>query len=324
MRASLKKTAGLILALALLPSAPVSAQSMDESGPPSQTAVIEDVIVTARRSGAPMWEVTRGEASLILVGDLNGVPDDLDWRPDALEAATARVERVMTAPGGRLSGSDILRFFWRARTIASLPEGTEHVDYLGPEWNARLEAVMAGEDRDRWSRRSPLMLGFNLLKDHAGYQRGDRLAGDAVARAARTARIPTRSVGFVRGDEMIESLISQPPSASAPCIRASIEAAEAGPDGFRARAEAWRRWRVAEVVASPLDRALFQCWPYGDPAIGPQLNGLWVEAIDGALNEPGVTMAVAPLRMLAETGGVLDRLQAEGFDIVGPAWKAER
>ena len=43
-----------------------------------------------------------------------------------------------------------------------------------------------------------------------------------------------------------------------------------------------RRWRVAEVTASPLDRALFQCWPYGDPAIGPQLNGLWVEAIDGA------------------------------------------
>jgi len=270
-----------------------------------------------------MWEITRDGSTLILVGDLIGTPDDLDWRPDALEAATARVQRVMTPPVGRVSGSDLLRLIWRIRTIGALPEGLDHVDYLGADWNARLETVMADERNETWRRSSPVMLSFDLLRDRAGYRRGDRLAGDAVRRAARKARISVRSVGFVRGDEIIESLISQPPQAYAPCIRAAIAAAEAGPDGFRARAEAWRRWRVAEVVASPLDRALFQCWPYGDPAIGPQLNGLWVEAIDGALHETGVTLAVAPLRMLAEPGGVLDRLDAAGFEIVGPAWKAE-
>ncbi|WP_333592605.1 TraB/GumN family protein [Brevundimonas sp.] len=293
-----------------------------DADPSLSTDAVEDVIVAARRSGAPMWEITRGDATLILVGDLNGTPDDLDWRPDALEAATARVQRVMTPPAGRVSGSDFLRLIWRIRTIGTLPQGVDHADYLGADWNARLEAVMADERNETWRRRSPVMLSFDLLKDRAGYRRGDRLAGDAVRRAARKARIPVRSVGFVRGDEIIESLIAQPPEAYAPCIRASIEAAEAGPDGFRARAEAWRRWRVAEVVASPLDRALFQCWPYGDPSIGPQLNGLWVEAIDGALNETGVTLAVAPLRLLAESGGVLDRLDAAGFEIVGPAWKA--
>src|SRR5690606_26759299 len=139
---------------------------------------------------------------------------------------------------------------------------------------------------------------------------------------ARRARIPSQSIGFVRGDEIIESLIAQLPAEYAPCVRAAIAAAEVGPDGFRARAEAWRRWRVAEVTASPLDRALFQCWPYGDPAIGAQLNGLWVQAIDGALNETGGTLAVAQLRLLAEPGGVLDRLEAAGFRIDGPEWKA--
>ena len=311
--------AGVLLVVTVA-AIPARAQTPAEN--PAPAASVEDVIVTARRSGAPMWEITRGDATLLLVGELMGAPDDLDWRPDALEAATMQAQRVMTAPVGRVSGGDILRLIWRIRTIGSLPEGVGHADYLGAEDFARLEAVMASERSQTWRRASPVMLSFDLLKDRAGYRRGDRLAGDAVRRAARKARIPSQSIGFVRGDEIIESLIAQPPAAYAPCVRAAIAAAEVGPEGFRARAEAWRRWRVAEVTASPLDRALFQCWPYGDPAIGPQLNGLWVEAIDGALNETGVTLAVAPLRLLAEPGGVLDRLEAAGFQIDGPEWKA--
>ena len=42
-----------------------------------------------------------------------------------------------------------------------------------------------------------------------------------------------------------------------------------------------------------------------------------------ALGEPGVTMAVAQLRVLAEPDGVLDTLQAQGYEIEGPAWKSE-
>lgn len=317
------KTIAASLLLVLFAPVSAGAQTAPDSGQGESYGVVEEVFVTARRSGAPMWEISRGGSTLILVGDLNGTPDDLEWRPDALEAATARVQRVLTPPVGRVSGSDLLRVIWRLRTIGALPEGVSHADYLGPEWSGRLDAVMAGERGQAWRRYSPVMLSFDLLKDRAGYRRGDRLAVDAVNRAARTARIPQRAVGVVRGDELVESLITQPPEAYAPCIKAAIAAAEVGPDGFRARAEAWRRWRVAEVVASPLDRALFQCWPYGDPSIGPQLGGLWVEAIDGALNEQGVTLAVAPLRLLAEPGGVLDRLQADGYEIVGPPWKAE-
>ena len=36
---------------------------------------------------------------------------------------------------------------------------------------------------------------------------------------------------------------------------------------------------------------------------------------------PGVTMGVAPIRLLADEGGVLDGLEARGFEVVGPEWK---
>jgi hypothetical protein len=44
--------------------------------------------------------------------------------------------------------------------------------------------------------------------------------------------------------------------------------------------------------------------------------------VQTALVSPGVTMGVAPVRLLAEPGGVLDSLEARGLDVVGPDWKA--
>ena len=49
----------------------------------------------------------------------------------------------------------------------------------------------------------------------------------------------------------------------------------------------------------------------------------WRTATQTALAQPGVTMGVASLRILAEPGGVLDQLEAEGLDVRGPDWKAE-
>lgn len=307
--------AGLFLALT---AAPASAQEPRAEA----EATVDDIIVVARRSGAPMWEVSRDDGpSLILVGNLNGLPRDLEWSPDALEEAARRSQRVLFPPEGRVSPADVLRLLWRIRTISSLPRGTTTADYLTPEWQARLDARMAGERNDRWRSSSLLILGSDLLEDQAGLRRGGRDAVDVVRRASRRARVPGRPVGFVRGDELVESLISSPPQTHIPCLQAAIEAAEQGREVFRARAEAWRRYRVAEVVASPLDRALFQCWPWGDPEIGPQLRAAWLDAIEQALTEDGVTLAVAPLRLLAEPGGVLDDLEARGFDIDGPAWR---
>ena len=47
----------------------------------------------------------------------------------------------------------------------------------------------------------------------------------------------------------------------------------------------------------------------------------WTDAIDHAAGAEGVTLAVVPLRVLAEADGVLDRLTARGFDVSGPEWR---
>lgn len=290
-----------------------------------QAAELDEVVVLARRSGAPMWTVTRGDSTLILVGAITGIPRDLSWRPNDLEAAAVRSDQILFPQVGRASIADLFRVIWRARTIGQLPAGQTSADYLSPEWQGRLEAVMAGERNQDWRRKSLLFLSFDLMRDKAGYtgQRGGEDATDVIRRAARRARVQVRPVGTVRGDEMVESLIQAPQTAHVPCVEAAIAAAEVGVDAARERAEDWRALRIADVVASPIDKALNLCWPWGDPEIAPQLRQQWAAAIETAMISPGVTMGVAPVRLLADEGGVLDGLVARGFVVVGPEWRAE-
>ena len=303
---------GLALGL-LLMCAPVPAVAQDADQ-------VDDIIVVARRSQTPIWEVSRGDRSLILVGNILGLPRDFEWSPSGLEAATARADRIMYPPVARVSASDLFRMLWRMRTISRLPGETTIADYLDPAVQARLEAVMA-DDGDDWRHHSFVFLSFDLIREKAGYRTGGDDAEDVVRRGARRARIEGQTVGEVRGDEIVDSLINQPPQAYLPCVAAGVVAAEGGPDGFVARAEDWRALRVPEVIGNPLDVALGQCWPWGDPEIGPQLRGQWLTAISEALDQPGTTLAVAPLRLLAEPGGVLDGLEAQGFEVRGPDWK---
>jgi len=285
---------------------------------------VDEIIVTARRSGAPMWEVTRGESTVLLVGAIQAVPAGIEWRPDALEQATRQAQRVYFPQQANVSPADIFRVIWRSRTLTRMPEGKTSADYLSPEWQARLDVLEATYDED-WSRASFLSLSRDLLADRLGLRdRGNQEVGEVVRRAARRGRVPVTSIGSVRGDTLIDDLLTRPPETWVPCVQASIAATEAGSGAVQARGLAWTRFDVPAVMASPIEAAMMQCWPWGDPALGTLLRGQWISAVEGALREPGVTLAVAPLRVLAETGGVLDDLERRGFEIVGPDWRADQ
>ncbi len=267
----MRKFTAAVSALVLFIGAGLPGSSAAQTPEPAAAAQLDDIVVQARRSGAPMWTVTRGDSTLILVGAITGIPRDLAWRPDDLEAAAARSDQILSPQVGQASVTDLLRVIWRARTIGMMPRGQTSADYLTPDYQARLEAIMAGDRNQDWRTKSLLFVGFDLMQDKAGYRLG-RSADDAmdvIRRAARRARVPVRPVGTVRGDELVDSLITAPQTAHVPCVEAAIAAAEQGPDAARIRAEDWRALRVADVVASPIDRALTSAGPGATPRSRP-------------------------------------------------------
>jgi uncharacterized protein YbaP (TraB family) len=321
-----------ILSAAAVLLATCGAQAQDRSpdhGPtrsPPQAAVaepdaVEEIVIEARRSGAPMWQITKGEATILLVGEITEVPKATPWRPDRLEAATARSEHVILGVQEKVSPADVFRLLWRGAKLVQLPQGQSVADFLTPDQVRRLAALERQNGRS-YQQQNPIVTATDLLNRLKFNRDTTDDASDVVRRTARRNGIPTRPVGRVYGDEMVDSLLQAPPAAHVPCLDAAMSAAEAGQGVVRERGDAWTRFDVPKVMASPLERALGACWPWGDPRFSRELRSLWGDAVADALKNPGVTLAVAPLGVLAEKGGVLDRLDAEGLQIEGPAWRA--
>lgn len=305
----------LPLALALASAAlPATAQ---EAAPDS----VEEVVVTARTSGAPMWTVRTETAVVLLVGEMRNVPKATPWYPDRLERAASGAQRIILGTKAKVSPGDILRLIFAGGKLTKLPDGRVASDYLDATRLARLRALEARYEQD-YSRRNFLITSFDLLSRRLAFSKdtGDD-ATDVVRKAARRGDIATRPVGEVRGEDMLDNLFAAAPETHLPCLDAAMAAAEIGPQIVTARGKAWTSFDVPGLMANPLETALGRCWPWTDNQLGAELRGQWVTAIDEAVVQPGVTLAVVPIRVLAEVGGVLDQLKARDLDISGPRWR---
>lgn len=305
----------LLLALALA-GVPLPAVAQ-EAAPDS----VEEVVVTARTSGAPMWTVRTDAGVVLLVGEMRNVPRATPWYPDRLERAAGGAQRIILGTKAKVSPGDILRLIFAGGKLTKLPGERVAADYLDAARLVRLRALEARYGQD-YSRRNFLITSFDLLSRRLAFSKdtGDD-ATDVVRKAARRADIATRPVGEVRGEDMLDNLFAAAPETHLPCLDAAMAAAEIGPQIVTARGKAWTGFDVPGLMANPLETALGRCWPWTDTQLGAELRGQWVTAIDEAVVQPGVTLAVVPIRVLAEEGGVLDQLKARDLDISGPRWR---
>lgn len=298
--------------------------TMPVSGSRAQDAPVaedsDDIVVTARRSGAPMWTIETKAGVVILVGEIAEVPKATPWRPERLEGATERAQRIILGTRAKVSPGDILRLIFKGGALTKLPKGRVATDYLDARQMARLRALETRFGQD-YARQNFLMTAFDLLSKRLAFNcdTADD-ASDVVRKAARHAKIPTQPVGEVRGEDMLDNLFAAAPETHIPCLVAAMAATEAGSGVVTERGKAWTEYDVRAVMANPLEEALGRCWPWTNDGFGPTLRQQWVDAIDAAATQPGVTLAVVPLRVLAEKEGVLDQLDRKGLPITGPAW----
>ena len=294
---------------------PVSA-----ADPPDGAGAADDIVVTARRSGAPMWTIETKAGVVILVGEIAAVPKSTPWRPERLEGATERADRVILGTKARVSPGDVLRLIFRGGALTRLPKGHVAADYLDADEMRRLSLLAARFDQD-YDRKNFLMTAFDLLSKRLSFNKDTADdASDVVRRAARQAKIQAQPVGEVRGEDMLDNLFAAAPETHIPCLAAAMTATEAGDGVVAERGRAWTEFDVPAVMANPLEEALGRCWPWTNDGFGPALRRQWLGAIGEAATQPGVTLAVVPLRILAEKDGVLDQLDRQGLPIAGPAW----
>lgn len=308
---------------ALLGAGPTAPGQLAQTPSARSADEVEAVVVTARRTGVPVWLVSRGRSTVILIGYIDRVPRGAAWSPAALDEAVGLADTIILPARNRGSLADITRAVYRARSAVLLPRGKTLTDYITPELGSRLGALQgAGALRENYLKRHPSSVALELRTHIGANDRGGVDAVDVVLDAASKRKKVTDRITVLGADKLLDTFLERGPAGSVPCLEASVSAAEAGKPEVRTRVENWTKSRAAQVMASPVQKAIEACTLGRTPELERLLRAQWREVVQRKLNEPGVTLGVAPLEYLAEQEGVLDALAADGMDVQGPRWRA--
>ncbi|MFN3388597.1 MAG: TraB/GumN family protein [Allosphingosinicella sp.] len=228
----MRKVAGaaLIGAAMALAAVPAAAQQAP-AGAASQEEQVEEILVTGRRSGAPMWRVTGPKTSIVLVGGIRGISKATKWDPDPLIEAMRGADRVMFPEARALTASPFSAIGWLAKwkAMSSLPKGQALVDFVEPGMLARLDALRTkGLAKKDFERRHPLHLAGDLRDDIEDELKFGPLLTETVMKAAKKHKMEIVPVPRSKAKPVVKDLFASSPAEHVPCLTASVGLAEVG------------------------------------------------------------------------------------------------
>lgn len=282
---------------------------------------LEEVVVTAQRTGIPVWRVSSATTTLVLIGSIEGVAKQTKWDAIALTETLLKADRVMFPGMMEVSASpfSMIGYLIKFRRQANLPKGRSLARMLSPGQYHRLVALQKrGLLKAGFERRNPLHLSIALRNTAKGKEGYGPSASEYVRRAALKHKIRMVPIATVRAKSVANDFFNTPPEAYLPCLMDSVALLEAGPGAVRARSDAWAQRRVQAALASPAQKVQASCVP---PAFQSYKPHDLTKDIRNLLGQRPITVAVLDLDVLARPAGVLDSLQAAGYDVRGPRWK---
>lgn len=331
MARSLRATfvSGLVAAVSVI-CATISPAAVRSVAIPPATEATEEIVVTAQRSGIPVWRVTGPRTTLVLVGSIGRVAPGTQWDPASLDRALTKADRVMfpeTLTVG-LGLFSLIGILGKWRKQAKLKDGQTLQSIATPAQWARLVALRErGILKPGFERSHPYHLAA-MLKGMVRDRRKRLPGADAyVRRFVGNNKGKLVPLARANSKDVTSELFGSQPREHMACLMDSVALVEAGPGGvqartraFDARSQAWAARRVPAALAARMDDGNEHCWPEGgkldiarEASLGPTVLGL--------LSRPEVTLAVLSLDSLAARGGILDKLTAAGFDVSGPRWR---
>ncbi|MFL5297047.1 MAG: TraB/GumN family protein [Phenylobacterium sp.] len=311
----------LVVAVLLSLTAPLSRAA---PSPPTEDAVVEELVVTAADPNPAWWQIRKGDSTVWLLGGPMGpMPKDVRWDDGPLKTRMAGAKSLILPSAASVGIGDI---FGLLRLRGELKEKQPLEPSLPPPLAKRFAAAREslGKDAGRYDGWSPVWAGRLLQQDY--FNQWKLLGGaspTAVARnVARHASVQVARVVH-KGMPVLRSAVQQmrEDEKAQACLAGYLEAVEVRPERYRAAAKAWARGDIRKAIDLPrgsdVCRELFLD-EFASASVSEQ-----VEAISAALETPGTTVAIAPLRQLLIRNGVLQQLKARGFQITDPSTLAD-
>jgi hypothetical protein len=308
---------------------PASAQT-----PPPQTvellpqdpgsAVVEELLVVARPPGPALWLVEKGGAKLYVVGSAPPLPHQLKWDSPRLNRAMDEASLVLVPPEASVGPLQITKFFLTGGGGVRQPFGKKLENRLPPDLLARFVSARERAERTAvpYKDWKPAVAGFIVLSDFrqaAGLSEAKPVS--TIERMAKTKGVKVKAMSQYRLGPILSSAGKLSDEANLACLRDALSELEFEGSHPATIGTDWANGDLASVRARYSASAAQRCVMRapGGPGLLAQQIGQSADALNEALNRPGVTIAVVDLAFLLPANGVLDRLKASGATITSPA-----
>ncbi|SFJ45889.1 TraB/GumN family protein [Caulobacter sp. UNC279MFTsu5.1] len=288
------------------------------------SAVVEELQVVARPPGPALWLVEKGGAKLYVVGSAPPLPHQLKWDSPRLDRAMDQASLVLVPPEASVGPLQITKFFLTGGGGVRQPFGKKLENRLPPDLLARFVSARerAGRTGVPYKDWKPAVAGFVLLSDFrqaAGLSEAKPVS--TIERMAKAKGVKVKAMSQYRLGPILASAGKLSDDANLACLRDALTELEY--DGAHPTdiGTDWANGDLASVrtrySASAAQRCVMRA--PGGPALLAQQISQSADALNEALNRPGVTVAVVDLAFLLPANGVLDRLKASGATITSPA-----
>jgi uncharacterized protein YbaP (TraB family) len=290
-------------------------------------APLDEIVVTAERTGPGMWHVHHGAASVWLLGSISPLPRDITWRSKQVESVLESTSQVLVQKPLEISVPRILWMLIADRKLLMVGGGKRLKDVLPPDLHARFAAQRSkvGEDADKWERYRPIIAAAFLQQ--AAFHRVNlsmRLdLGAALRVLAKKHGVRVEEIKVAGVSDMLEALKTMPAATELTCVQASLGTVESGLPRLVERAQAWASGNVERIENMPELKEVDACRNALDDGKGAvdvigRIRQTWLDSVEKYLRSAGTTIAVVNLDLLLERGGLLDQLRAKGYEIDAP------
>jgi uncharacterized protein YbaP (TraB family) len=289
------------------------------------SAVVEELQVVARPPGPALWLVEKGGAKLYVVGSAPPLPHQLKWDSPRLNRAMDQASLVLVPPEASVGPLQVTKFFLTGGGgVRYGPFGKNLEDRLPPDLKARFVNAreQAGRTAVSYKDWKPAVAGFIVMSDFrqaAGLSEAKPVS--TIERMAKAKGVKVKAMSQYRLGPVLGVVGKLSDEGQLACLRDALSEIDYDAAHATTIGSDWANGDLASVRARYSSSAAQRCLmraPGGPGLLADQI-GQSTNALNEALNRPGVTIAVVDLAFLLPANGVLDRLKASGATITSPA-----
>jgi uncharacterized protein YbaP (TraB family) len=331
MRALPSLLSGLLLA-----ALPALAQAPHPAPASAATPQMEEISISAERTGPRMWQVTRAGDSrhvVWILGTLSPLPRRFVWQTDAIEAVLARSQELISddlRDGVHFGPIMSIRIYLQWRKERTNADHATLQQTLPAALYARFEAQKQrfAPREDSLENLRPMVAGgrlFTRALEASGLSRREDDLSQTVIKLAHKKDVPVYKAKLKIDDPlgMMKDLNQIPPAAEQTCLLTMIERMESDLGTMQQRAAAWSKGDVATLRELPYPDEQIACLQAVASVarvnkLMQQLQADWLGAVEESLNKNASALALQPMDLLLGETGLLAQLRAKGYTITGP------